>query len=373
EEIDVFPGRPLENKLAGNVVDLCPVGALGSKDFLYKQRVWYLHTRDSICSRCSSGCNIYVDSNKDIVYRLRPRYNPQVNGHFMCDDGRYGYHFTHAAERIRRAGLLQQPSTSASNDPDYPMRRWLAWPHLVSRLRQSLQSLGQQPQRRVAVILSPFLTVEEAFLLAKALRSLAPQAQLALGPVPVVGDDDRYPKDVHGRPVEPTRFIIRAEKCPNRRGVETVLRYWTGQVTPAEELLRQSWDALWFAGGYPEAAVVEAALPSHWSAPPLLVVQDLFPSPLTEAATFLFPATSSFEKEGTFINAMGIAQTFPRAVRPLIDARSELQLAHELLERPGLVQAAAVRRELGRAIPELAHLATIDPPAAPERIELATV
>src|SRR6478752_7692891 len=48
EEIDVFPGRPLENKLAGNVVDLCPVGALGSKDFLYKQRVWYLKTTDGV-------------------------------------------------------------------------------------------------------------------------------------------------------------------------------------------------------------------------------------------------------------------------------------------------------------------------------------
>ena len=90
-EIDVFPGQPLENKLAGNVVDLCPVGALGAKDFLYTQRVWYLKDVDGVCSRCSAGCSIHVDANKDIVYRLRPRPNPEAQGDFICDEGRYGY------------------------------------------------------------------------------------------------------------------------------------------------------------------------------------------------------------------------------------------------------------------------------------------
>src|SRR5262245_23183049 len=76
-EIDVFPGQPLANKLSGNVVDLCPVGALGSKDFLYKQRVWYLKSEKSVCPDCSTGCSVEVDTNKDVVFRLRPRYNPQ--------------------------------------------------------------------------------------------------------------------------------------------------------------------------------------------------------------------------------------------------------------------------------------------------------
>src|SRR5580698_10317095 len=102
EEIDTFPGRPLENKLAGNVVDLCPVGALGSKDFLYKQRVWYLKTTSGVCSGCSTGCSIHVDSNKEIVYRLRARQNPEAQGYFMCDEGRYGFHFGSSSERISR-------------------------------------------------------------------------------------------------------------------------------------------------------------------------------------------------------------------------------------------------------------------------------
>src|SRR5438445_6104488 len=101
-EIDIFPGQPLNNRLAGNVVDLCPVGALCSKDFLYKQRVWFLKTQKSVCADCSTGCSIFVDQNKDIVYRLRPRENPQAQGSFMCDEGRYGFRYVNSEQRIIR-------------------------------------------------------------------------------------------------------------------------------------------------------------------------------------------------------------------------------------------------------------------------------
>src|SRR5262245_12139783 len=101
-EIDVFPGEPLDNKLASNVVDLCPVGALCSKDFLYKHRVWNLKSRHSVCADCSTGCSIHLDANKNIVYRLRPRSNPQAQGDFMCDDGRLGYHYINSVERFLR-------------------------------------------------------------------------------------------------------------------------------------------------------------------------------------------------------------------------------------------------------------------------------
>src|SRR6185436_7223318 len=101
-EIDIFPGEPCNNKLAGNVVDLCPVGALCSKDFLYKQRVWFLKSQKSVCADCSTGCSVYVDENKDIVYRLRPRVNPEAQGHFMCDEGRFGFHYANSDDRFTR-------------------------------------------------------------------------------------------------------------------------------------------------------------------------------------------------------------------------------------------------------------------------------
>ena len=71
EEIDVFPGYPLDNKLSGNVVDLCPVGALGDKDFLYQQRVWFMKKHAGVCTGCSTGCSITVEENQDT--RLSPQ------------------------------------------------------------------------------------------------------------------------------------------------------------------------------------------------------------------------------------------------------------------------------------------------------------
>lgn len=94
--IGIFPGRPLNNPYAMNVVDLCPVGALTSQDFRFKQRVWFLETFDAICNGCSRGCNITVDHRKekykdDQIFRFKPRVNKQVNGWFMCDEGRLSY------------------------------------------------------------------------------------------------------------------------------------------------------------------------------------------------------------------------------------------------------------------------------------------
>jgi NADH-quinone oxidoreductase subunit G len=94
--VEFFPGRPINNRYGLNVVDLCPVGALTSADFRFKQRVWFLKRAESICHGCSKGCNIMVDHNKekyedDIIYRIRPRHNEQVNGWFMCDEGRMTY------------------------------------------------------------------------------------------------------------------------------------------------------------------------------------------------------------------------------------------------------------------------------------------
>ena len=121
EEIDVFPGYPLDNKLSGNVVDLCPVGALGDKDFLYKQRVWFMKSHDNVCAGCSTGCSIKVEENQDRVYRLKPRENPHVNQWWMCDEGRYGWKHVHdarprhAAAPAREGDELRATSSGRSS------------------------------------------------------------------------------------------------------------------------------------------------------------------------------------------------------------------------------------------------------------------
>ncbi len=116
--IGTFPGRPLSNPYAMNVIDICPVGALTNKDFRFKQRVWFLETFDAICNGCSKGCNIYVDHRKekykdDQIFRFRPRVNKTINGWFMCDEGRLSY--KNESENRFEIALLNKNETLFDN------------------------------------------------------------------------------------------------------------------------------------------------------------------------------------------------------------------------------------------------------------------
>ena len=99
-EIGIFKDKPLNNNYALNTVDICPVGALTSKDFRFRQRVWYLKTSPSLCPGCSTGCHIFVDHNEEGLFRVRPRYNQEINGHWMCDKGRGMYALSNRKGRL---------------------------------------------------------------------------------------------------------------------------------------------------------------------------------------------------------------------------------------------------------------------------------
>ena len=107
KKIDIFPGKKLDNELAGNVIDLCPVGALLDKENLHEERVWYWEFTDSICTLCSNGCNITVgvDPRKGKVSRIRPRPNPDVNDYWICDKGRYDFKEVQEENRLREPSL----------------------------------------------------------------------------------------------------------------------------------------------------------------------------------------------------------------------------------------------------------------------------
>jgi NADH-quinone oxidoreductase subunit G len=348
-EIDIFPGQPCNNKLAGNVVDICPVGALCSKDFLYKQRVWWLKSTPSVCPSCSTGCSITVDENEDHVYRLRPRPNPQAQGDFMCDEGRFGFKYMHAPERLTVPQQRDRYGKVLSRD----------WDVVLPEVRKALKSAAQQKGKYLAAVLSPWMMLEEAYLLASYLKSLSPKVALAMGPVRVEGQDDKYPKDVHGRPMEPTTFTIRAEKCPNRRGVDIILKYFAGMEVSLSDLLGRAasgdLSAAYLVGGDPAGWITEqqaAALESVDT----LIVQDIFPSPASQRARFVLPSGSFAERDGTFVNHAGLAQELHRSIRVPGEARPDGRLLWDLAERRGLYHAASLRCEMSRKVPQLAAL-----------------
>ena len=348
EEIDIFPGLPVNNKLAGNVVDLCPVGALCSKDFLYKQRVWWLKSADSVCPDCSAGCSIKVDQNNETVFRLKPRSNPQAQGDFMCDDGRFGWKYIHSDQRLKRPEMSQGDRRVAVD-----------WDTALTTTRNALKDAATKNPKAVAAVLSPWMTVEEAYLLAKHLKSLSADVRLALGPVRIEGQDDHYPKDVRGNAQEQVKFTIRAEKCPNRRGVEAVLQHFQGSIIGIGGILGDAAegriDTLYFVGGDPRGGLDE----SHAAAlakVKTLIVQDILPSPVSARGHILLAAGSFAEREGTFINHSGLAQSIKRSIRSPEDARPDGRILWELSGRKGLFNSRALRQEIALEIPRLAAL-----------------
>jgi NADH-quinone oxidoreductase subunit G len=328
EEIDVLPGFPLDNKLSGNVVDICPVGALGDKDFLYSQRVWFMKRHAGVCTGCSTGCSVHVEENQDHVYRLKPRENPFVNQWWMCDEGRYGYHHLHAENRLVGAKHRNAQGVLAN----------VEWNEMRPELDAALRKAG-----RLAAVLSPHLTVEEAYLLAKYVRSIDANAVLALGPIPVDGEDERFQNG----------FTIHAEKCPNRRGVEAVLKHFAGNVTTFDDFVaslpNSDVKAAWVSGGYKtdwntaETAAAFAGLD-------VLVVQDMFSSPLMEQATHQLPGAGFAERDGSYVNFQDRLQSVRWAIRPPAGAWVDGQIFWQMLGKPGLFNSRAVLSEVAAEI-----------------------
>ena len=347
-EIDVFPTEPLNNKLASNVVDLCPVGALASKDFLYTHRVWNLKTQDSVCAGCSTGCSIHLDTNKNVVYRLRPRENPNAQGYFMCDDGRLGYHYVNSSNRISKPYMKSESGTDLSS-----------WKDILPALRADLIAVASKTPSGIAVMLSPFLTVEEGFLLATFIKSISPKSKLVLGPVPVIGEDDHYPK-TRGSVAPKVKFTIRNEKCPNKKGIEQIIKHFEGDVILVSDYLSKNTpEALFIAAGYQgeEVAWFDNNLLGLFKKVKLLITQDLFPSALTDVSKYIIPSAAFSEKEGTFVNFAGLAQELHWACVPLKQVRTDGQVYLDLLERKGLLQAANIRDEIAKSIPYFSRLA----------------
>ncbi|GBD35819.1 NADH-quinone oxidoreductase chain 3 [bacterium HR36] len=350
-EIDIFPGRPCNNKLAGNVVDLCPVGALCSRDFLYKHRVWFLRSQKSVCPHCATGCSIWIDYNKNIVYRLRPRYNPQANGHFMCDDGRFGYSHVNNKQR-----LLYPLAHSGDNLVP------VSWADLKNEIREHLLNLAKAGQdHTLVVVLSPWLTLEESWLAIQWINTVCPQAKFAHGPLRDAGADDIYPKGPRGEPCLPDRakFIIRGEKAPNCRGIDILLRHQQNPPLTWQEVLEAveqgTLQHLYFVGGDPLYKASDVELVRLRQARSL-IVSDIFPNGLETLARWVIPGTTFAEKNGTYINSRGLAQALYQAVQPPDGIWPEARFFWELLELAGLYHAPTVRRQIAAAIPELSPL-----------------
>ena len=324
EEIDVFPGVALDNELSANVVDLCPVGALLDKDFLFAQRVWFLKETPGIDPITASGDNIWVNHNEGKVHRLKPRANLAVNKHWITDEVRYGWKFVHSEDRLR-SPLRKQ--FGATVECDFTK----AYDDALDGLRAAAAS-----GRRAALLVSPFLTCEEAFALGRLIKSIDANAVVGVGPVPVVGQDKVFPAGVDEN--SPKAFKMYAEKAPNARGVRRVLGSLFGEANVLDHsgFLRRL--GLGTGSSDVGGVLITGNAPKDWTTQALLtalsgkftVLIDTLLNPLVDRADVVIPGATFAEKAGTYENAKGRLQAFEQAIPVIEMAKSEGQIAFDL-------------------------------------------
>ena len=351
EQIDVFPGIALDNELSANVIDICPVGALLDKDFLFQQRVWFLHKTPSIDGITCSGDNISVEHNNGQVYRLKPRTNLDVNKWWITDEVRYGWKFVHDENRLRLPALRGE-------DPYDMIEAPVAYDAAYEKAVE-----GFSQARGIAALLSPMLSCEDAYLLAKMILEHEPDTMLAVGPVPHDGQDKTFPGG----------FTMYAEKAPNARGVKRVLAGF-GKVLDFESFLEQigNFNTLLITGNYP----------SDWVTPDLVsactgkftVVIDTLPTKLAASADVLIPGATWIEKAGTFENVNNRLQAFERAIDPIDYGKSEAQIGLDLMARkvgetPRVYNAKSVHQEMAETHGMGEFLTDIHYPTGGEAVE----
>ncbi|HUK67064.1 MAG TPA: 2Fe-2S iron-sulfur cluster-binding protein [Anaeromyxobacteraceae bacterium] len=320
--ICTFPGQPLDSKYSGNVVDICPVGALTSSDFRFRGRVWFMSSARSVCTGCARGCNTFLDYLKDTTYRYRPRENDAVNQEWMCDDGRVSYKY------LNRPRLLGARSGRGDGS------REVSIASAVAEAAPALKAHAEQGT--LAALFSPLASLED--LLAAALVA---SEGFGLAEVYLGGRPDGWQDD----------FLKRADENPNRKGLELVAQAFGLLVRPFAELVSAvesgKVKALWAVGGEVPDPGAAARLESLEA----LVCQAFSEDgPLARRATALLPASPHSEDDGTFVNFEGRAQRFELAYWPRGDSRPHWKLALQLGQALGLGARAESAREVWREL-----------------------
>jgi NADH-quinone oxidoreductase subunit G len=301
--IGIHPEARLDHPWAGNVVDLCPVGSLLSKDFLHKARAWELDKTASICTGCSQGCNITLDTRDDVVVRVRPRPNLEVNRYFICDHGRMHYRWMNRGDRIE-APLVKHDGELKATDWDEALAR------VVGILR------GASEGRKAVALVSPGASTE-ALSLAKRLLSAFDWT----GAFQVVMGEEA---PLAGVP----NLALRAERAPNAKGAEQLgyTRNYAAAVAAAQSA------AVVLVLDEPDCAVqTNGAL--------IYLGTVLGPDAACRTADVVLPIANVAEEEGTFVNRDGREQRYFQAKPTPGMAQPAAWVLGELVAAMGVAEA----------------------------------
>ena len=321
--LSVYPGKRLDNNYSLNTVDICPVGALTSKDFRFKMRVWFLRETKSIDVSCGTGSNIIISSRENTVYRITPRENDFVNSCWIPDSHRLNFHYVNSPER------LTAPTIRGESLPP-------KWSDAISAAISNLQT----NKGKTAMIASARFTNEELFL-ARRLAS-------ALG-------IDVF--DVIPRPQQGDGFLVSNDGNPNTLGAK-LIGLATGRLSEMVEGVRTgSIKALLVLG---EDATDAGLSASDLEKLEKLVVVNLLPDETTSKANVVLPSASWAEKRGSMINTRGRLQRLNRAISSPGQAREDWEIFRDLIQAAsganGIYAIEDVFKQMAAEVPALTGL-----------------
>jgi NADH-quinone oxidoreductase subunit G len=293
--IGKFEGKDLTHPWAANVVDLCPVGALLSKDFLNKARAWELDRTASICPNCTQGCNVIMETRENQLVRMRPRPNEHVNAFFMCDWGRLNYRWMNEKNRAERPMVRRDGALAAAS-----------WEVAISAAARALKG------KSVFVAASPMLSNESLYLLTQLMGGGSGTFRVTEGdeaPLPGVAD-----------------LALRRERAANVNGAETLGFRKTKDLLAG---LKQG-DVLVVAGE--DLAGIDASALA--GASDVIVISSVLPEAATKASVVL-PIANFSEEEGTVTNLRGRVQRFTQARQAPGETRPSWLVLGDLLGAMG--------------------------------------
>jgi NADH-quinone oxidoreductase subunit G len=290
--IVTYPGEELDNPYSLNTTDICPVGALTSRDFRFRARVWDMSATASVCNGCARGCNTDIWVRNNEVMRLTPRYNEEVNSYWMCDHGRINtYKHINASDRVdgphlRRDGALVK----------------VGWDEILASAASELKSFAKN---EIAFIASPFTTLEDNFILMKFAQQVIGSKHIDFirHIDPAFGDD----------------ILRRDDVTPNTLGLETLGISSSKGGLNLEGILKGITDGKIKALYVVEEDIVDndPQLENLLAKLDLLIIHATNFNKTSALADIVFPAATYAEKNGTIVNFQGMVQRLKPAVSSL--------------------------------------------------------
>jgi NADH-quinone oxidoreductase subunit G len=319
-EIATFQEEGVHSLLSGNLMDVCPVGAITTRDYRFKSRPWdNPQAVDTICTLCSKGCNTtaWIKAKPEWakgarLIRNTPRYNPDVNGYWMCDIGRFEYHWIEGDDRLRKP--LARTDAGSLDPTD--------WQNALTKLRERLRQSGAP----TSFLVSAHASIEELFLVQ---RLAASTGGGSIGVSWSVREKSQP---------ERTQFQVPAVDAPNVAGardlglVDQATDPSTGKPDIAS--LRAAVEggrvgALYVLDPGPDGSIgdigwIVAARRS--GALPFLVVEGVVQNDLVAVADLVLPGASWVEKDASYTNEQGRVQSGARVIPPPGDAMEDWQV-----------------------------------------------